>query len=63
MRLCEKHLEVITKTVLEIHKQEIEKQEKQKHDRRLRNAELLLQNYRSFVANTADIKSDIIDLE
>lgn len=63
MKLSEKQLEVITKTVLEIHKQEIEKQEKQKQDRRLRNVKLLLQNYRSFVAHTADIKLDINDLD
>jgi len=57
--LTNEQLEVITKTVLEVHKQEIEKQEKQKRDRRHRNVKLLLQNYRSFVAHTADIKLDI----
>ncbi|MGM0971671.1 MAG: hypothetical protein ACQEW2_02305 [Bacillota bacterium] len=66
MNLSEKQLEVISKAAAQAAFEHLEKErqkrEKQKYDRRLRNIKLLLKNYRSFVAHSAEIKLEINDL-
>ena len=67
MRLNEKQLEVVAKAAaivaIERYQSEQEEHEKHKHDRRLRNVKLLLRNYRSFAAHSANIKLDIVELD
>jgi hypothetical protein len=62
MNLSEKHLEIITRTAIEIYEKEKEKDKKAKQDRRLRNIKLLLRNYRSFKLHGADLKLEIKNL-
>ena len=62
MKLSEKQLAVISKTVLEVLEQEKEREKKRKHDRRLRNVKLLLKNYRAFATHVSDIKLEINEL-
>ena len=63
VKLTDKHIELITRTTIEVWEKEKETQEKKKHDRRLRNVKLLLRNYRSFVKHTSDIKLDIQNID
>jgi hypothetical protein len=63
LKLNEKHVEVIARTVLEYLEQEKEKQEKAKYDRRLRNIKMLLRNYRSLVKHCEGIKIEIKKLD
>lgn len=63
MKLSEKHLEVITNTILQYLEREERKKEKEKYDARLHNIKLLLKNYRGLVLHCEDLKNelDIID--
>lgn len=63
MKLSEKHLEVITNTIIQYLEREQHKQEKLKHDHRLHNIKLLLKNYRGLVLHCAELKDelDLID--
>jgi hypothetical protein len=63
MKLNDKHLEVITKTVIEVYENQKKSAEKTKHDRRLRNIKLLLRNYRSFKLHGEDLKIELKDLD
>ncbi|WP_150284148.1 hypothetical protein [Rummeliibacillus sp. TYF-LIM-RU47] len=67
MKLTEKQLEIVARTAaavaVEKYQAEQQEREKHKHDRRLRNVKLLLRNYRSFAAHSADIKLDIVELD
>ena len=63
MKLSEKHLEVITNTILQYLEREQQKQERAKHDHRLHNIKLLLRHYRGLVLHCEEwkIELDLID--
>ncbi|MEL3956910.1 hypothetical protein NST17_06830 [Caldifermentibacillus hisashii] len=63
VKLTEKHLEVISKTVLDYLEKEKEKDRKRKHDWRLKNTKLLLRNYRNFKIHASDVEEDIEELD
>ncbi|MDR7237136.1 hypothetical protein [Neobacillus drentensis] len=63
MKLSEQQLEVISRTVIEYLEQEKKKKETEKHDHRLHNIKLLLQNYRGLVIHCEKWKEELIEIE
>lgn len=59
VKLTEKHIEVISKTVLEYLEKEKEKDRKRKQDWRLKNTKLLLRNYRKFKIHAGELEEEI----
>lgn len=63
MHITEKQLilvsEIAAKQAVEAYREHIKRQEKEKHDRRLRNIKLLLNNYRSLVLHCEKWESDL----
>lgn len=67
MHITEKQLKLITEVAsreaIKAYKEDQMKRQKEKHDRRLRNIKLLLNNYRALVIHCEDLKDELIELE
>lgn len=67
MKLTEKQLKLITQTAsqeaIKAFKEDQVKRQKEKHDTRLRNIKLLLNNYRALVLHCEKLKDDLVKFE
>lgn len=67
MHITEKQLQLITKVASEeaikAYKEHTQKVNKERHDKRLRNIKLLLNNYRSLLLHCEKLKDDLEELE
>nr|WP_026681348.1 hypothetical protein [Priestia megaterium] len=63
MHITEKQLKLITEVAsqnaIKAYKEEVKKQERERHDRRLHNIKLLLRNYRSLVMHCEKLETDL----